>query len=73
MAVVHCQEPIEEEKEIVEEARVGKRGLSLGGFDGYSNYLSPTSRGIYNTRQYAPVSEYGEFRAVLSFHQRKLK
>jgi hypothetical protein len=62
IAVVNCQEPIEEEKDIVEEARVGKRGLSLGGFDGYSNYLSPvTSRGIYNTRQYAPVSDYGEF------------
>jgi hypothetical protein len=62
-AVAFCQEPIDEDKAIVEETRVGKRGLSLGlgstGFDGYNNYLTPSTRGLYNTRQYNPVSEYG--------------
>lgn len=56
-AIAKCQEVDDDPNAVVlEEARVGKRGLSI---DGYNNYLHPSSRGL--NRQYYPTSEFGEW------------
>lgn len=57
-AVASCQTEADDATAVIleQEARVGKRGLSI---DGFNSYLSPSSRGL-NRNYQNPISEFGK-------------